>query len=391
MASVQVCLVSDQLLPNVISVFVEKPQKVVLLVTQQMDSKAQALACLLNPRGITTEIHLISAYGFSDVLETCRGIIEKHPDDSLTLNVTGGTKVAALAAFQQFYFSDLRIIYIDTSHDRILELGDKSRTIPLKKNYLKVKDYLACYDKQFAPGTDGGPPAGYYERIATTKKIAELLIHNPELMSAVNQSISRYKTERRKPYLGLFPTELPKGSSRLCSLLQEAQVVTPGVEGSVNVNSDESLFYLGGGWLEEYVYSTIGDLHIAGLDLMMNVQIDWQSEGKSTTRNELDIVFTHRNRLHFISCKTSGIDQKGPESRRGKEALYELDSLAERVGGLFGQSMLVSAHRLGSASRQRAKDLGIEIVDGNDLLGLGKRLQEVWLADISANLRPKST
>ncbi len=379
MSKVHVCLVSEQLIPNVLPVLKEKPVHAVLLSTSQMEQECAMLETFFNSRGIKTTTRLIPAFDFKEIIGSCKKVIGDFADTDLVLNVTGGTKVAALAAFQQFYFDSLRIIYVDTSHNRLLELGDDPKSVELEGNLLRVKDYLACYGKCFASGTNGTPPVGENARRGATVQICDLLIKNPELLLGVNRQVAQYKQVGKKPYFGLFPETLAEGGIKLCRLLRGAGIVTEGIEGSVNFNREEDLFYLGGGWLEEYVFGVVADCVVPGLDLCMNVEIEWRSQAKATTRNELDIAFTHRNRLHIISCKTSGLDRRGSDSPKGKEALYELDSLADNIGGLFARSMLVSAHQLGKASRQRADDLGIEVVAGLDVLGLKKQLKNSWL------------
>ncbi len=379
MSNVHVCLVSEQLIPNVLPVLREKPRSAVLLATVEMEARTVMLAEFFRARGVKTEVRKISPFDFSGVLEVCRQVIEDYQGNDLTLNVTGGTKVAALAAYQQFYFDDLRVIYLDTAHNSILELGNTPVYHEIVGNLLKVKDYLACYGKGYVQGTSGAPPDGEPSRRAKTAEVSRLFIRRPDLLLAVNRQVAQYKDDRRKPYFSLIPARLPDGGEQLCQFLRDAGVATLGIEGSANINTEEQLFYLHGGWLEEFVYGVIAELGVPSLDLRMNVEIEWLSAGRAPTRNELDIAFTHRNRLHIISCKASTLDQR-ESGAKGKEALYELDSLADNVGGLFARPMLVSAHQLGSASRQRANDLGIDIVSGMEVLGLGKYLRQKWFS-----------
>jgi hypothetical protein len=249
----------------------------------------------------------------------------------------------------------------------------------LSGNLLNVKEYLACYGKQFVPGSNGKPPKGEVVRRAVTRDICRLMINNPELLYKTNSLIAAHK-EKGAPYFNLPADLLPEGGDKLCGLLRQSGIATEGIGGSVNLNSKERIFYLGGGWLEEYVYGVLADCRLPERDLCMNVEIEWQSESRQTTRNELDIAFCFGNRLNIISCKTSSIDRRGGDDPKGKEALYELDSLAENVGGLFARSMLVSAHRLSPVSRQRAMDMGIQVISGHEVLGLKKYLTNDWLA-----------
>jgi hypothetical protein len=79
-----------------------------LLVSPEMKAQADRLKKIIQPRGIAVEMREIaSADDFAAMQQTCEGIIAENPEAELTLNVTGGTKIAALAAFQAFYFNFL--------------------------------------------------------------------------------------------------------------------------------------------------------------------------------------------------------------------------------------------------------------------------------------------
>lgn len=381
--STHVCLVSEQLIPNVLPVLAERPQQVILLITPQMENQGWLLEKFLRERGVKTNSQPIPAYDFAGVLAACTKVIELFctADKKITLNVTGGTKIAALAAYQQFYFASQRIIYMDTANGRILELGDNPAAITLTDNLLKVKDYLACYGKQLNQAASGPSPALPGQRREATSRLCYILVQNPKILRELNWRVSKFR-EQKSPFPFTLPFACLQGKGeRIGNILLEGGIALPSTDGELCIGNEENLFYLGGGWLEEFVYNTITDMDVPGLDCRLNVNIKWENQSpaaRGKTANELDIVFTHRNMLHIISCKTSGLDMGEPGHAKGKEALYELDSMADNVGGLFARSMLVSVHPPNKTSRQRAKDLGIEIVAGQDILGFGRRLQQIW-------------
>ena len=74
------------------------------------------------------------------------------------------------------------------------------------------------------------------------------------------------------------------------------------------------------------------------------------------------------------ACTASGT----PEPPKGKETIYELDSLTKAIGGPFAQQMLVSAHRLRPAHYWRAQASKIEVVHGMEVLHLREKLKQLW-------------
>lgn len=377
-----VCLVSQQLIPNVLPALIERPGTIVLLTSQPMERQAELLQNFLQPRGFSCQsIPIGDGYDFAQTQKACGDAIARYgkEDGEVVLNVTGGTKIAALAAYQQFYFESKRILYMDTDHDRILELGDHPKSIPLTENLLDVKGYLACYGKNIRHETAArrGEREARRDR-ETTRQLCELLVRHTDLLRSINAQISQ-EWEKKKKYPLFIDIGGGEEDAKLFELLVEAHIVEPSTATRMCITTEENHFYLNGGWLEEYVYNTVTGMKNGGLDCdcRLNVNIEWDSPlapGKRTA-NELDVLFTFRNRLHLISCKTSILDK---DSGKGMGALYELDSLKDNAGGIFARPMLVSAHPLREADARRANELGIRVVKGGEILRLRELLGLYW-------------
>lgn len=395
-----VCLVSKELIPNVLPVLLGRPEliapsnlpewirqtdQIVLLTSPEMKQQAELLENFLQPRGFHCENVRIDAYDFASVLTACADVIAKYGDDELILNVTGSTKVVAIAAYQQFSSAFKRIIYTDTANDRILVLGNQPDSIPLKNNLLDVGEYLACYGKRLiGVHTDINEVE---QRRALTENLCKLFVRHPYLLSHFNWLIPQEPE-------GQYPLTVDlggkDGSEQLIELLVAAGMATSPEAGQLRMETPDNHFYLHGGWLEEYVYNTVTSMRLDGLDCHLNVNIEWNDPRTSMpTQNELDVLFTCKNRLHVISCKASNLgkirnipqthDGKGvSEPPKGKETIYELDSLTKAIGGIFAQQMLVSAHRLRPVHYWRAQASKIEVVHGMEVLHLREKLEKLW-------------
>lgn len=97
-------------------------------------------------------------------------------------------------------------------------------------------------------------------------------------------------------------------------------------------------------------------------DWDVGVPLDWdgipQPYGVMNTCNEVDVMLTVGITPVFISCK-NGICNK--------EALYELQTLAEHFGGRFARKILVATYinyneNARNSTLQRAKDMGIILI-----------------------------
>lgn len=337
-STTHVCLVSDQPIPNLLPLLIEKPRQAIFLVSPEKAAQAERLKKVMQPRGINVTMREISAYDFDAVAGICEQLLADTLEPDLTLNVTGGTKIAALAAFQVFFFANRRIIYCDTEHNRLLQLAPQRDETLISGNAVGVRDYLACYG---VPRVEGGqPPPGGEERSPHLAALAGLLVHEERLLANLNSALER---QEKKNFANLSLNELGQGAEKLIDLLKTCGVAGLTGTNNLNIPSADKIFFCKGGWLEEHVYWSVKNLGIKALDLTMNVKVQWDGKGKQRTKNEFDVLFTHHNRLHIISCKASNPERETGSGTRATEALNELDSLADRAGGLFGRAMLVSA------------------------------------------------
>lgn len=367
-----VCLISDQPIPNLLPLLLEKPDKAVFLVSPEMTTQAERLKKVLQPSGIQIETREISAYDFEHALGVCQSMLDESHPVPLCLNITGGTKIAALAAFQAFSSARQRIIYCDTFGHRLLTLAPQHDDQPVPDNLISFRDCLTAYG--IPPISDGRPPTGAEPRCSHLTALATLLIENEALLAKLNSALDKEK----KDYANVPVNALGAKADELVAQLTACGVAALVGGNSINIPNKGKKFFCAGGWLEEYTYEMVKQLELDGLDPAMNVKVRWDGKGREQTENEFDVLFTHRNQLHLISCKASNPERQCASGSKLTEALNEIDTLKDRAGGLFGKGMLVSARRLRDEDRERAKKMKIELVDGLEVLRLNERLK-AWL------------
>ena len=104
MSNIHVCLVSGQPIPNLIPLKMEglTPHKVILLVSPDMAVQPDRIEKVIKSWKVAVERHPIAPYDLESARKTCLDILATIEDNDVTLNVTGGTKIMALAAFEVF-------------------------------------------------------------------------------------------------------------------------------------------------------------------------------------------------------------------------------------------------------------------------------------------------
>ena len=119
--------------------------------------------------------------------------------------------------------------------------------------------------------------------------------------------------------------------------------------------TDTEVQYLTGGWFEEYIYYLMKET-IAPDDIAMSVRIQRQG---SEFQNELDVVFTLKNRLYAIECKT-GVGKRSLYN----QIVYKACALKEALLGIRSYSYIFSLNEDHRQSLERtARNMGIFFCD----------------------------
>ncbi|OQY16109.1 MAG: hypothetical protein B6I36_10930 [Desulfobacteraceae bacterium 4572_35.1] len=347
--AIHICLVSKQLLPNLLLCCDEnrRPEKVILIVTAAMWDPGHWLADLICQQGCRVEIVETASYDVVILQQLLSDLLTQYSASTIAVNVTGGNKLMAMAAFLESWSRNLPTFYIDTASDTLWLLGERSQQFPLP-DLLKVKLYLQAY--------------GYSLVSCEGKSI-------PELVDDCDQWSSSIKA------LNCYASMANKSLSQLQRLLEKFEG-----NGLLSLSGDRLVFanessrvYSNGGWLEQHVFGVVQQLKLDGR--IRDVTLNGVIEDPRGVKNEIDVMFTARNRLFLIECKTKNMNL---ESSRVDDMVYKLESLKGLVGGLFGQAMVVSYLPVPSADRKRCRSYGIELVDGRKVKELRSQLCQ-WI------------
>ncbi len=125
-----------------------------------------------------------------------------------------------------------------------------------------------------------------------------------------------------------------------------------------------------GSVLELYSYKACLDSGIFN-DVVSSAVVRWdETAGHSSVLNEIDVMAARGVVPLFISCKATDVKT---------EALNELAILRDRFGGKGAKAAIVTTERCGAATRHRAAQLGIAVIDLEDLKSgqLAQRLKVI--------------
>lgn len=371
------CMVSQQAAPNLLPLLDSemKPEKVVLLVTPQMQQQADYLEQVIKPRGIKVQQQPLNVVDDFDAMEDqLMVLIENEPADEIALNVTGGTKWMAIAAQDIFRMNGSAVFYVKVEDDKVLFVGGDPASHNLSKS-IDLKSYIQAYGYEFRETTQiKGLPQNL-------RKLCErLVLKVDEWQGAIGQLNRLASVAENQNTLSVTPKqEFRHIDPQLTSLLNEcaeAGLLRGKVTDRLHFTDSETRSWANGGWLESYVSSILNELKSEGViqdSPRLNQHIHRIG---ATSHNEVDVCFMARNRLHLIECKTKRMEGRGTADNTA-DTVYKLDSISD-LGGLGTKSMLVSYRGLSKADEQRARDLRIKVIQGAQIQRLKSSLRE-WI------------
>lgn len=367
---VHILLVSAQAAPNLLPALdpTLKPSEAVLMVTGKMQPRADALEAVLREAGVrTSRVALADEHDFAKLENALLDVASERDGQSIALNVTGGTKLMALAAQSVAQEAGWAVFYVDVDTDEAIWLGKAPNRQPLTQQ-LRLPHYLRGYGFCLQEGIDRPQPSQRHNELLTT-----LITQVGSLEHALGQLNWLAQTAEDKKRLQVTLSESQRDSRSLEALLRifEDAGVLRQQSGTLNFTDENERSFAKGGWLEHHVFRTVStlsrELHIR--DKAANLVV----VDPSGVKNELDVAFMAKNRLFVIECKTTRMDK--PEAPKANDTLFKLSEICKRVGGLGTRGMLASYRPLGDSEKRLARALGIEVVCGSELMRLPEKLK----------------
>lgn len=370
---VHILLVSDQAAANLLPALDPelKPAEALLLVSGKMRPRAEALEAVLREAGVKPRlVALENEHDYGSLENTLLEIAAAREGQELILNLTGGTKLMALAAQSVALAYGWPQFYVDVDTDEVIWLGKDSRRQRLNQQ-LRLRHYLQGYGFRLDQEVARPPFSPRHQDLLRTlisqvgsleKPIAEL------------NWLAQGAEDRKDLETTLSPQQ--QDSRALEALLRDfSDAGVLSVQGhKLRFASEIDLGFAKGGWLEHYVFRTLAALsdELGLRDKAPNLRV----LDRDGVKNELDVAFMARNRLFVIECKTARMDK--PEAPKANDILFKLAEICRRVGGLGTRGMLASYRPLREPEKRLAGALRIELVCGAELARLDEKIR-AWV------------
>lgn len=365
-----VCLISKQAAANLLPAIDPKigPKYIVLATTPEMTQEAQRLESAIKqclPQTKFETVNLPSAYDFIALSDFFLNLFSRLREEgrSPAVNLTGGTKPMSFAALQCAKCADLPCFYLEITRNTatFLEAPYVETRLSFNQN---TSAYLLAYGLKLQKPEPRKLP--FTEKL---RKLADNLANTKSFRSCY-PVINRLASEAAKnDQLSVECRNISQSANALLDEFERCGLLE--VHGTrITFKSKEARFFVNGGWLEDLT-AYVAQTAFPSSKVISNAQIERQASPQSLpVRNELDALFWVGDNLCIVECKTSSLE----EDAKSQSVLYKLSSNEKRFG-LKVIPILVSYLPLDEPARERAKQMGIRVIAGNDLKRLSERLK----------------
>jgi hypothetical protein len=349
------------------------PHHVILICTQKTyrTGLSKRFAEILIQLGVpSTTFSSAPDSGFPQMFayanKTHQRIIKEYPDTGIVLNISGGGKLMAITFLEAWRNKAHLIQYtnMDSNHLEYLPASTELIIKPVKLDpVMNISLFLAAHGVTYISAASD---SSVWQKTCTQRQklTQDLATHAAEIsgmLRVINALSCRARDDTHKTLEHAQQRFSMHPNAAIQTWLQRFEqqgLLIWDRQQTVEFTSYENAQYLGGFWLEEYIYSAIQTLNPD--DISCGVSINWQAA--PSIHNELDILVAHNNHLLVIECKTLFLG-----TAKDNEIIYKLDSISDELNGLLGSTLLVSAQQPSSIIRQRASTQRIKVAGPEDL------------------------
>ena len=370
-------LYDERAIENVLAADMFRPQRIIYLCPTeiaQSKERQERIGDFFRHRGWNPELIFVEAslYKADRILRQLLMISEKYPD--CAMDVTGGSDAELFAAGMFAAKENVCVFTYSRKKNRFYNISgaEFAENLPCNISY-SVEDFFMMAGGTLLPGrVDNGILKEYLADIDPFFDCFLRYSRDWTNIITYMQRVSPAEYGQVPPMhvKGKYIVKNERGGKisakedalrafEHIGFLQNLEITT-GESVAFSFKDANTRAWLRdvGSVLELYVYKACLDANIFN-DIISSAVVRWDGVlGHSSVMNEIDVVATRGVIPLFISCKVSDVKT---------EALNELAILRDRFGGKGAKAAIVSTGRCNAAARHRAAQLGITVIDRDEL------------------------
>ena len=337
---VLICLLSDQHVPNLLSVHHYQPDQLVLVESPQMGkrqvSKHFLAALSRGSLDYVSRCHVQRVPAEDDLGKIRVALQEAYgrfQSATWVANVTGGTKPMSIATHDFFKAVGGKVVYTNLSHpDRIVDLDTGAEETCTHRP--TVDEFVTGYGFRLVKPAQDLLDAKMRAEQELWGKTANLLASNEAGYNGPTLSDAEREKARKK---GIELTA--QQFSFPCDELRQMWLKGKDSRALTKYEGD----FLTGGWLEVFFYNLLSrhadQLGIWDLALGQNIGAE---NAETSAPNDIDVCFMHNHGLAMVECKSGEQEQ---DKSGGMNTLYKTEAVARQQGALRVHSFFATTAR----------------------------------------------
>ena len=379
-------LFDDCQIENVVAALRFKPEKIIFVGFKSIikEDKRKAISNLLARKNINTklEYEIVSRYDYNSIVNKLNTILDLN--DDCYFDITGGKDIILAALGEVAYCRNVPVFQLNVITGEFIPVKNCSALPETQKSSLTISecvDVNGCavmhnYEEDFV--WDLNPD--FKKDIETMWSLCKKNCGLWNRESLVFESLEKYGSIDSSLFVR---ADLKRMKEMHCDTLLVKRFTdylehNKLIDGYKNDGETVQFCYKNsqvhqciskaGNILELYIFSLLSEIasETPGCydDIDIGVYIDWdgvihkKGDMFFDTKNEIDILLTRDLVPVFISCKNG---------ETPKEALYELETVADRFGGRYARKFMVATYISSNESKrkyflQRAEDMHINVL-----------------------------
>jgi len=342
---VLVILLSGQHVPNLLSVEAFKPDLVAYVETDDM-KRIEAwnnLRKALEIKDLSFEhkaFHLSNDNSLRAIMRLFGDIQDRYKDEELIVNVTGGTKLMAIGAFEVFRKTNARIIYKPFRYvDEFIDLENDSSIET--KGGLSVRQFLKGYGYDISETDEEIEER--HRKYSSFFEMASYLAENFR-HSTISGCLSNLMRINDGSDSGKLNIDVSDGLRTNDPILKRFLIAYLGMD---SLESDELhgtldrniVRFLTGEWLEIFIWGVLREYgHLVDVSEPMHSVTILKKNEPGVVKNELDVAFLKDNNLCIMECKTG----KQMMDRDAQKTIYKFKAVIDQFKALSTSQYLVT-------------------------------------------------
>jgi hypothetical protein len=293
------------------------------------DAKYHALCRAIQPLGIScSRMPPVHPYRLQDVKAQCLAAVARHSEaEQFIFNVTGGTKLMALAAYLAGLESERSIIYVESRDRQLITVsGDTSGEQPFDETRFRpvnAERYLTAHGRVIEKETPHHALPS--QDVSTAHFFVEHLAASRALLRKLTEAVRQQGDPVAPRQFTLEP--LPAHQQAVLDRLVADSYLAPAHEPrQFAVISETGWHFLKGTWLEVYAFDTLYQS-----DYFDDVRCNVQLRGAP---GELDVVLIRNASMAICEAKFEA---------KLSIIMSHLRALKDTLAGVYGNTFYVTA------------------------------------------------